>query len=128
MIARRMRLAFLNVQAAQEALPVVVDLMAEELKWSEEEKEKQLEQANDFLAFEMGNIVSREPSEDFPTNLTKEEILNHIKRFKHLDKDRKGFVSIADIKRALEVRVQFDLLNLYKILILTQCEMLQISF
>ena len=39
MIARRLRLAFLNVQAAQEALPGVIDIMAEELKWSKEEKE-----------------------------------------------------------------------------------------
>lgn len=39
MIARRLRLSFLNAQAAQEALPVVVDIMADELKWSKEEKE-----------------------------------------------------------------------------------------
>jgi glycerol-3-phosphate dehydrogenase len=39
MIARRLRLAFLNVQAAQEALPTIVNIMAEELKWSPEEKE-----------------------------------------------------------------------------------------
>lgn len=39
MIARRLRLAFLNVQAAQEALPVIVDIMGEELKWSKDEKE-----------------------------------------------------------------------------------------
>jgi glycerol-3-phosphate dehydrogenase len=39
MIARRMRLSFLNVQAAQEALPIIVDIMAEELNWSKEEKE-----------------------------------------------------------------------------------------
>lgn len=38
MIARRLRLAFLNVQAAQEALPTVIDIMAEELKWDEAEK------------------------------------------------------------------------------------------
>ncbi|KAJ8929234.1 hypothetical protein NQ314_018113 [Rhamnusium bicolor] len=37
MIARRLRLAFLNVQAAQEALPDIVDIMAEELQWSEGE-------------------------------------------------------------------------------------------
>lgn len=35
MIARRVRLAFLNVQAAQEALPDIVNIMAEELGWSE---------------------------------------------------------------------------------------------
>lgn len=39
MIARRLRLAFLNVQAAQEALPAIVEIMAEELKWSKDEKE-----------------------------------------------------------------------------------------
>ncbi|XP_067629002.1 glycerol-3-phosphate dehydrogenase, mitochondrial isoform X2 [Eurosta solidaginis] len=39
MIARRLRLAFLNVQAASEALPVLVDIMGEELHWSKEEKE-----------------------------------------------------------------------------------------
>lgn len=35
MIARRLRLAFLNVQACQEALPEIVSIMAEELGWSE---------------------------------------------------------------------------------------------
>jgi len=39
MIARRLRLAFLNVQAAQEALPTIVNIMAEELNWSEDEKQ-----------------------------------------------------------------------------------------
>lgn len=38
MIARRLRLSFLNVQAAQEALPGIIDIMAEELKWSADEK------------------------------------------------------------------------------------------
>lgn len=39
MIARRLRLAFLNVQATQEALPDIVEIMGEELKWSESEYE-----------------------------------------------------------------------------------------
>lgn len=39
MIARRLRLAFLNVQAAQEALPIIINIMAEELNWNSEEKE-----------------------------------------------------------------------------------------
>lgn len=37
-IARRFRLAFINTQAALECLPRIIDLMAEELKWSKEEK------------------------------------------------------------------------------------------
>ncbi|CRG85587.1 glycerol-3-phosphate dehydrogenase [Talaromyces islandicus] len=37
-IARRMRLAFLNAQAALEALPGIIDLMSEELNWDEKRK------------------------------------------------------------------------------------------
>ena len=37
-IARRMRLAFLNAEAAEEALPQIIDIMGEELKWSKAEK------------------------------------------------------------------------------------------
>nr|XP_047936953.1 glycerol-3-phosphate dehydrogenase, mitochondrial isoform X2 [Anser cygnoides] len=38
MISRRTRLAFLNVQAAEEALPRIVDIMGKELNWSEQKK------------------------------------------------------------------------------------------
>jgi glycerol-3-phosphate dehydrogenase len=37
-IGRRLRLAFLNVQAAEECLPHIIDVMAEELKWDNAEK------------------------------------------------------------------------------------------
>lgn len=49
MIARRLRLSFLNVQAAQEALPAIVDIMGDELKWSKEEKEVQINSSIVFL-------------------------------------------------------------------------------
>jgi len=48
-IARRMRLAFLNAQAALEALPVVIDLMSEELKWDAKRKEREWKDAVAFL-------------------------------------------------------------------------------
>ncbi|CAL4130536.1 unnamed protein product, partial [Meganyctiphanes norvegica] len=41
-IARRLRLAFLNAQACEEALPTIVEIMGEELKWSEEEKKNNI--------------------------------------------------------------------------------------
>lgn len=104
MIARRLRLAFLNVQAAQEALPGIIDIMAEELHWSEEEKKKQHKQASDFLANEMGQMVNRASRDKIPINLTKEEIQLYIKRFGIIDKDNKGYVSINDIRRGLKVR------------------------
>lgn len=48
-IARRMRLAFLNAQAALEALPIVIDLMAEELNWSARRKDDEWAAAVRFL-------------------------------------------------------------------------------
>ncbi|CAZ81094.1 unnamed protein product [Tuber melanosporum] len=48
-IARRTRLAFLNVQAALEALPGVIDIMSEELKWSKDRKGKEWKEAVSFL-------------------------------------------------------------------------------
>ncbi|NP_001166822.1 glycerol-3-phosphate dehydrogenase isoform 2 [Bombyx mori] len=102
MIARRLRLAFLNVQAAAEALPVVVDIMAEELNWNEAERKRQIKMANEFLANEMGQMVNRASRDKIPINLSKEEIQTYIKRFQIIDKDRKGFVSINDIRRSLK--------------------------
>lgn len=105
MIARRLRLAFLNVQAAQEALPGIIDIMAEELHWSAEEKKKQQREASEFLAQEMGQMVNRASRDKIPINLTKEEIQLYIKRFGIIDKDKKGYVSVNDIRRGLKVRI-----------------------
>lgn len=102
MIARRLRLAFLNVQAAIEALPGIVDIMAEELKWTPEEKKKQLDVASEFLQTEMGQLVNRASRDKLPINLTKEEIQLYIKRFQIIDSDHKGYVSINDIRRGLK--------------------------
>lgn len=49
-LARRTRLAFLNAQAALEALPQVIDLMAEELGWGERRKEREWRDTVAFLA------------------------------------------------------------------------------
>ncbi|XP_046386754.1 glycerol-3-phosphate dehydrogenase, mitochondrial [Ischnura elegans] len=101
-IARRLRLAFLNVQAAQEALPGIIDLMGEELKWSEKEKKAQFEAATHFLQSEMGHNVNRASQERIPIDLTKEEVATYRKRFQAIDQERKGYVSINDIRRSME--------------------------
>ena len=49
-LARRTRLAFLNAQAALEALPLVIDLMAEELKWDQKRKNLEWNDTVQFLA------------------------------------------------------------------------------
>ena len=48
-IARRIRLSFLNVQAAAEALPRIIDIMAEELNWSNAHKQEELARTTRFL-------------------------------------------------------------------------------
>jgi glycerol-3-phosphate dehydrogenase len=57
-IGRRTRLAFLNAQAALEALPTVLDLMAEELKWDNKRKDLEWTQGVQYLS-SMGLPKSR---------------------------------------------------------------------
>jgi len=101
-IARRLRLAFLNVQAAEEALPTIIDIMGEELQWSEEEKNRQLVKAKEFLQMEMGQSVNRQSRNKVPISLSREEISGYIKRFQALDQEKKGYVSVNDIRRGLK--------------------------
>jgi glycerol-3-phosphate dehydrogenase len=49
-LARRTRLSFLNAQAALEALPNVIDLMAEELGWDNKRKDVEWADSVTFLA------------------------------------------------------------------------------
>ena len=48
-LARRTRLAFLDVRAAEQALPKVVDIMARELKWGWFKKRRELKHGREFL-------------------------------------------------------------------------------
>lgn len=49
-LARRTRLAFLNAQAALEALPTVIDMMAGELNWDNRRKDREWKDTVQFLA------------------------------------------------------------------------------
>lgn len=102
MIARRIRLAFLNTQAAMEALPQIIDIMAEELKWSEADKRKQTETAMEFLNCQMGGQVNRASRGKVAVNLTHDELQTYIKRFQLLDSGNKGYISINDIRRSFK--------------------------
>ncbi|KAJ9642360.1 mitochondrial glycerol-3-phosphate dehydrogenase [Coniosporium tulheliwenetii] len=53
-IARRMRLAFLNAQAALEALPTVIDLMAAELGWDAKRKEREWKESHGVAEGKLG--------------------------------------------------------------------------
>ncbi|KAM6397467.1 glycerol-3-phosphate dehydrogenase, mitochondrial isoform 1-T1 [Pluvialis apricaria] len=118
MISRRTRLAFLNVQAAEEALPRIVDIMAKELNWSEQKKKEEFEAAKKFLYYEMGyKVKSDQLADSSEISLVPSDIERYKKRFHMFDKDKKGFITILDVQRVLEsISVQIAENTLHDIL------------
>ncbi|NXW41430.1 GPDM protein, partial [Nyctiprogne leucopyga] len=118
MISRRTRLAFLNVQAAEEALPRIVDIMGKELNWSEQKKKEELEAARKFLYYEMGyKVKSDQLTDSSEITLVPSDIERYKKRFHMFDKDKKGFITILDVQRVLEsINVQIAENTLHDIL------------
>lgn len=102
-IARRTRIAFLNVQATEEVLPKIVSIMAEELKWTKKQQEEELKSAREFLKREMGEDVNNFMKQQIPISLSKEEINDFSKRFHSFDRDRKGYIGINDLRRSIKV-------------------------
>ncbi|NXJ07049.1 GPDM protein, partial [Odontophorus gujanensis] len=117
-ISRRTRLAFLNVQAAEEALPRIVDIMGKELNWNEQKKKEELEAARKFLYYEMGyKVKSDQLTDSSEITLVPSDIERYKKRFHMFDKDKKGFITILDVQRVLEsISVQIDEKTLHDIL------------
>ena len=56
-LALRTRLAFLSYQAAEEALPRVLQIMKEELGWSDERVEQERQKAIKLIEVDMGKNV-----------------------------------------------------------------------
>ncbi|XP_001365971.2 glycerol-3-phosphate dehydrogenase, mitochondrial isoform X2 [Monodelphis domestica] len=117
-IARRTRLAFLNVQAAEEALPKIVELMGRELNWNDERKKAELDCATRFLYYEMGYRSRSEQLTDLcEISLQPADIERYKKRFHMFDKEQKGFITIIDVQRVLEsINVQMNQNTLHEIL------------
>lgn len=96
-LARRTRLAFLNVNAAQQALPMVIDILAKELAWSKDRRKEETERAERFLRLEMG-LNLKDESQRVPVNFTADEINTYVKRFRKLDYGNKGYVTANDLR------------------------------
>ncbi|NXJ52903.1 GPDM protein, partial [Spizaetus tyrannus] len=118
MISRRTRLAFLNVQAAEEALPRIIEIMGKELNWNEQKKKEELEAAKKFLYYEMGyKVKSDQLTDSSEISLGPSDIERYKKRFHMFDKDKKGFITILDVQRVLEsISVQIAENTLHDIL------------
>uniref|UniRef100_A0A8C4QKA0 Glycerol-3-phosphate dehydrogenase n=1 Tax=Eptatretus burgeri TaxID=7764 RepID=A0A8C4QKA0_EPTBU len=101
-LARRTRLAFLHVQAADEALPRIVDILAQELGWNSKRKKAELDAAREFLLHEMGYRARSEQLTHSEINLSPADIDRCKKRFLKFDQDNKGFITTLDVQRVLE--------------------------
>ncbi|XP_039613372.1 glycerol-3-phosphate dehydrogenase, mitochondrial [Polypterus senegalus] len=117
-IARRTRLGFLNVQAADEALPKIVEIMGKELKWSEQKKREELQAAKQFLYYEMGyKTRSEQLTNTSEISLSPADVDRYKKRFHKFDTQKKGFITIVDVQHVLEsISVQIDENTLHEIL------------
>ena len=92
-LSRRTRLAFLNSEAALEAVPRVADIMAEELGWSRKVKRAQIEEAKNYLETYGGRV----PVEDdyFIRVPTLEEA---SELFREVDRDGSGYLDEDEIR------------------------------
>ena len=63
---------------------------------------KQADDAMEFLSTQMGKQVNKTMKDAVEISLNKAEIKEYVKRFNALDYDKKGFVSINDIRNSLE--------------------------
>lgn len=91
-IARRLRLAFLNTYAAHQVLDQVVGIMGTELGWSSAECRRQLDVARQFINTEMGQEARAQSMNEITLNLTHDEVQAAKQRFNMLDKERKGLI------------------------------------
>lgn len=66
---------------------------------------EELERAMRFLNLEMG-LDLKDESKNIPINFTKDEINVYIKRFRSLDTDNKGYISITDLRNYFKVSTQ----------------------
>ncbi|XP_063070732.1 glycerol-3-phosphate dehydrogenase, mitochondrial-like [Engraulis encrasicolus] len=116
-IARRTRLGFLNVQAADQALPRIVNIMAKELGWSEQKRTEELDAARRFLHNEMGYKTRSEQLTNSEITLAPAEVNRYTNRFHKFDKESKGFITTVDVQRVLQsISIQIDDDTLHEIL------------
>lgn len=92
-LSRRTRLAFLNSEAAMEALPRVADIMAEELGWSSKVKATQIQAARDYLESYGGRIpIDDDIAVRLPT------LAEAMDVFREFDTDGSGYLDMQEVK------------------------------
>ena len=88
----RLRVAYLNKDAAIAAAPKVADLMAKELGWSRREKKRQLDETLEVLATFGGPI----PDKAAATLELKQEVKNVREVFEKMDLGHTGYIDLTE--------------------------------
>lgn len=99
-LARRTRLAFLNAQAAADAIPKIADIMGKELSWSKAKQQAEIKDAQEFLGA-MGLDV-QEHVRRVEVNFSDEEIKEYEKKFHKVNKSKRGCLNSLDLKNMLK--------------------------
>lgn len=99
-LARRTRLAFLNAQAAADAIPKIADIMGKELDWSKAKKQAEIEEAQEFLGA-MGLDV-QEHVRRVEVNFSDKEVQEYERKFQKMNKSKRGCLNSFDLKSMLK--------------------------
>jgi hypothetical protein len=64
---------------------------------------EETDRAKTFLLREMGLNLKRDMRRNVPINFTREEMSYYMKHFRQIDVENKGFLTLSDLKRHLQV-------------------------
>jgi glycerol-3-phosphate dehydrogenase len=95
MLTTRMRLAFLNSEAAKQAIPRVADLMAVELQWSKKERDAKVKEAYDYIGQFGGPIADKTGS-----TLSAATFTDLHETFLKIDIDGSGYIDEEELNKA----------------------------
>eukprot|EP00316_Scyphosphaera_apsteinii_P011598 CAMPEP_0119316294 /NCGR_PEP_ID=MMETSP1333-20130426/39315_1 /TAXON_ID=418940 /ORGANISM="Scyphosphaera apsteinii, Strain RCC1455" /LENGTH=743 /DNA_ID=CAMNT_0007321899 /DNA_START=37 /DNA_END=2268 /DNA_ORIENTATION=+ len=95
MLTLRMRLAYLNSEAAKEAIPRIADLMAQNLGWSKKEKAKQIELAQEYIGDFGGPVANKEGAQLRAATYT-----DLVEAFTAVDTDSNGYINEQELNHA----------------------------
>jgi glycerol-3-phosphate dehydrogenase len=96
-LSRRTRLAFLNAEAARDAVERVAEIMAEELGWSRSERDRQLAHAYEYVRCFGGPVADKT---DAALRTATDADLREA--FERVDADGSGCVSVEKLRAAAE--------------------------
>ena len=92
MLTLRMRLAYINSEAAKQAIPRVAELMAQHLKWDKKEKERQIKDAKQYIGYFGGPVANKANAKMRQATVTD---LHEV--FAELDKPGSGYMDIDGV-------------------------------